>query len=628
MKIELRKKMLLKREKGELEEINITQDILIYRILDMQEDKILVIDCLKHTMPKWITMEEVADFVECREDELLEHLEMDFPDEESIQQDALTLMNHHFNMIASVLPFVSDKEMRTRAIECAVEEYNISKKTIRKYLCIYLAFQDKRAFIPQNNGNEGQRELTRDEKNMRKSLNRWYYTTKKRTLKNVYTLMLKEFYCDGEGKLLADYPSYYQLRYFYRKYNKKQTEFISREGLSCYQRNHRPLVGNGVQSFAPNVGVGMLDSTICDIYLVNEAGGIAGRPILTACADAYSGLCCGYSLSWEGGTYSLRDLMLNVITDKVEHCRQFGIEISESDWASHQLPGKLVTDMGSEYKGSNFEQITGLGVQLVNLPAYRPELKGPIEKFFDVVQGYYKTQLKGMGVIEPDFGERGVHDYRKDACLTLADFEKIILHCILFYNSKRILENFPYTDEMLEAEVKPYANEIWKWGCEQGESNLLSISKEQLIMALLPRTTGRFTKHGLSVNGMHYHNINFREQYLQGKECTVTYNPDDTTKVWLMENSTYIPFELIESRFKDKNLEGVQSMKKQQKMLVKRELELKTQAEIDLVNHIQIIAGMTIKKDKTSIHQIRDNRKREQTRTHKNFVKEVMVNDR
>lgn len=52
-----------------------------------------------------------------------------------------------------------------------------------------------------------------------------------------------------------------------------------------------------------------------------------GRPILTACIDAQSGLYCGYSLSWEGGVYSLRNLMSNVITDKVEHCRAFDIGI-------------------------------------------------------------------------------------------------------------------------------------------------------------------------------------------------------------------------------------------------------------------------------------------------------------
>ena len=72
----------------------------------------------------------------------------------------------------------------------------------------------------------------------------------------------------------------------------------------------------------------MLDATVCDIYLVNEAGKLVGRPILTACVDAYSGLCCGYSLSWEGGVYSLRNLMATVIADKVELCRRHGILIT------------------------------------------------------------------------------------------------------------------------------------------------------------------------------------------------------------------------------------------------------------------------------------------------------------
>ena len=72
----------------------------------------------------------------------------------------------------------------------------------------------------------------------------------------------------------------------------------------------------------------------------------------------------------------------------------------------------------------NFEQIAELGVTVVNLPPYRPELKGTVEKFFDQIQETYKKYLKGKGVIEPDFQERGAHDYRKDACLTIRDFEK------------------------------------------------------------------------------------------------------------------------------------------------------------------------------------------------------------
>jgi len=52
--------------------------------------------------------------------------------------------------------------------------------------------------------------------------------------------------------------------------------------LKDYQRNHRPLVGDGVQEGFAAVGVGMLDATICDIYLVDDSGYLVGRPILVA----------------------------------------------------------------------------------------------------------------------------------------------------------------------------------------------------------------------------------------------------------------------------------------------------------------------------------------------------------
>ena len=50
-----------------------------------------------------------------------------------------------------------------------------------------------------------------------------------------------------------------------------QTYYISRNGLKDYQKNNRPLLGDGIQEYASCVGMGMLDATVCDIYLVNDA---------------------------------------------------------------------------------------------------------------------------------------------------------------------------------------------------------------------------------------------------------------------------------------------------------------------------------------------------------------------
>ena len=592
----------------------------IIRVLDIKDGQAFIVDCKRQTVPKWVDIDTLENYESCS-DEVLDPL----PDINDLDPTSRKFAYEHFTYIAGVLPFVTDKKRRCEAITQITEERRISKQTVFNYLWLYLVYQDIAALSPKTATTE--KPLTDDEKNIRWALNKFFYTQNKNSLNTAYTLMLKERYCNAEGVLLPQYPSFYQFRYYYRNHKKMQNYYISRNGIKNYQRNNRPLLGDGIQEFAPAVGVGMLDATICDIYLVNEAGGIVGRPILTACVDAYCGLCCGYSLSWEGGVYSLRNLMLNVITDKTELCKKHGISINPLQWNCNMLPGTLVTDMGKEYVSNTFEQIADLGVTIVNLPPYRPELKGAIEKFFDIVQGLYKPHLKGKGVIEPDYQERGAHDYRKDARLTMADFEKIILRCIVYYNSQRIVENFPYTENMLADGVKPYASNIWNYGLNQAGANLIPTDYNTLVLTLLPRTTGKFSRKGLVVNKLRYKHDGFKERYLNGGTVTVAYNPEDVAEIWLLEKGVYTPFALIESRFCGKGTQEVEAIKESQKAAVKAATRDNMQAKIDLVKHISIVAASATNQGNTSLKGIRDNRRREQQKTHIDYVKESAAND-
>lgn len=620
----------------------------IIRVLEIQDDKILVIDCIKHSMPVWIDVESLKyellqtelyhsetlesemsgsysqcsdrELSACTNDELFKVTGVISVNIDTLDADQRKIMYERYTMITPILPFIADDKIRSKLICSIAEDHQVSKQTIRNYLCLYLSYLDISVLAPKKRKED--RELTQDEKNIRWALNKFFYTTKKQSLMTAYTMMLKEKYCDSMGVLAEEYPSFYQFRYFYRKTRKMQNFYISRDGLKNYQRNNRPLTGEGVQEFAPAVGVGMLDATVCDIYLINEEGNLVGRPILTACIDAYSGLCCGYSLSWEGGVYSLRGLMLNIIADKVAWCRRFGISILKEDWDCNMLPGTFVTDMGSEYKSENFEQIAELGVTVVNLPSYRPELKGLVEKFFDLIQGMYKKHLKGKGVIEPDYQERGAHDYRKDACLTMTDFEKIILHCMIYYNSQRIIENFPYTEDMIDAQVKPYASCIWEWGKSLIGANLIKVESRELVLTLLPRTTGRFGRTGLKVNKLRYHCEGYTEQYLSGGNVTVAYNPENVASVWVMDNGKYTEFTLIESRFQGKDLVEVQVMQDGQKSIAKNEVKNNLQAQIDLAQHIEAIAGSVSSNTDVHMKNIRSTRKKEQMKSHRDYMKE------
>ena len=593
---------------------------LVFRVLEEKEENVLVVNCMKKSMPKWISISELEKDVEIREEDFLAGQERP----EALSASARKTMRERFTIISGILPFVGDKKKRSLLIAEAAEKYGISQNTVKNYLWMYLAYQDILVLAPKEK--KEKKELTQDEKNMRWALNKFYYTRQKQSVSTAYTLMLKEKYCDRQGKLVEHYPSIHQFRYFFEKTRKYQNWYISRNGLKEYQRNHRPLLGDGVQEFS-SVGVGMLDATICDIYLVDEAGHLVGRPVLVACVDAYSSLCYGYSLLWEGGVYSLRNLMLNVITDKVEWCRRFGILIEKSQWDCDHLPGTMITDMGSEYVSWNFEQITELGVTVQNLPAYRPELKGPVEKFFDLIQGQFKKYLKGKGVIEPDYQERGAHDYRKDACLTMKDFETVILRCILYYNSQRVLENFPYTEEMLDARIRPFASSVFDWGRTQIGANLIEVSREELVLTLLPRTAGRFTRSGLKAKGLRYGAPGYTEQYIKGGEVTVAYNPEDTARVWLLENGDYKPFELIESRFRGKDFSQADSLKAECSEMLKNASEENQQAKIDLAAHIENIARRAKRAENTKIKDIRKTRKREQRKRHVDFMKEGVANE-
>lgn len=597
----------------------------IFRILAINDSNVLVIDCLKRNMPHWCNIANIESFAPCTEQELAEQTYVELFDIESLDAATRKTVHDRYTIIAGVLPFISDDKMRSLVISRIADEHEICKQTVRNYLCLYLSYQNISVLAPKRNKED--KPLTKDEKNMRWALNKFFYTKNQNSLTTAYTLMLKHKYSDSTGSLLPEFPTFNQFRYFYRKHRNMQTYYISRNGLKNYQRNNRPLTGDGVQKFAPAIGVGMLDSTICDIYLVDDTGNLIGRPHLTACVDAYSGLCCGYSLSWEGGVYSLRGLMLSVITDKVELCKRFGISISTQDWNCKQLPATLITDKGSEYKSANFEQIAELGVKVVNLPPYRPELKGSVEKFFDLVQDLYKPHLKGKGVIEPDYQERGAHDYRKDACLTLEAFETILLRCIVYYNSQRIIENFPYTEDMLSANVQPNASAIWNWNMTQPGANLISVDRERLMLTLLPRTTGTFTRYGLKANKMRYAHDGYTESYLSGGTVTVAYNPDDVSCIWLIENGSYTRFDLIENRFAGKRLTAVQAMQTAQKAIIKDSAQENLQVKIDLADHICTIASTAGSTEKTQIKSVRENRKREQRRSHVDYAKIGGSND-
>lgn len=574
----------------------------IFRVLSSTNTEALIINCLEKKMPYWENMETVAMYEQVSEDKLFEISNITFPDYKTISPDKIKLIQEKYGTISFVIPHIKSEAERNSAIEICSTKFGLSKATIRNRLCSYLAFQDIRIFLPTVKKSDIP--LSADKKNFRWALNKYYYTAIKIPLKEAYRRMLKERYCDEYGKLLPSVPSFRQFSYFYQKTNTKEKQIITRDGKGSFLRNDRVMLGNGIRDFCPTIGYGMFDSTICDIFLVNDKGDLLGRPILTACVDGYSSMCLGYYLGFSGGVHSLTALLQNIITDKKEHCNKFGISIDKEDWYCSMLPHKFITDKGKEYVSKTFSQVTDLGIEIINLPPYRPDLKSAIEKFFDIVQGYYKKDLASRGVIFEDYQERGGKDYRKNATFTLKEFEKILLLCIIRYNTKRIID-LPY--EYIE-KIQPFSNLLWNTCLPNHKNNLISTTKEQLELILLPRTEGTFKRNGLNVNGLRYKNMGYTEKFLTGGKATVAYDPNNVSKVWLIEKGTYIEFDIIESFFEDMDLCSVQSLKMKKNDTKRMAEDIALQGSIDLSRALENISKSKVPSN-PSIENVRENRK-------------------
>jgi len=158
----------------------------ILRVLKTDEDRVLVIDCIKRTMPKWTELSQMKEFVECSEEELLEAVNVSFEEVEKMSEARIKVMNQRYSMISGIVMFIGNQNLRTEAIAVAEKEYDLAKQTIRQYLCEYLAFNDVRALAPRK---REKKPLTDDEKNMRWSLNKFYYSMNKNSLKTAYTMV-------------------------------------------------------------------------------------------------------------------------------------------------------------------------------------------------------------------------------------------------------------------------------------------------------------------------------------------------------------------------------------------------------------------------------------------------------
>ena len=118
----------------------------IIRVL-ASDNNVLIIDCLKRTMPQWMPTEELQDWVSCDET-ALPLPETPVCNMEELTPEQRKVMHERYTLIAPILPFIYNEAERSSMVSRMAELNQLSKQTIRKYLCLYLTYQRMEVLAP------------------------------------------------------------------------------------------------------------------------------------------------------------------------------------------------------------------------------------------------------------------------------------------------------------------------------------------------------------------------------------------------------------------------------------------------------------------------------------------------
>ena len=82
----------------------------VWRVLEKSGGEILVIDCMRKTMPKWMDLSELKEASEISEGEF--YTELGFQPDRQSSASERKIMRDRFSVIAGIMPFVGEKRKR------------------------------------------------------------------------------------------------------------------------------------------------------------------------------------------------------------------------------------------------------------------------------------------------------------------------------------------------------------------------------------------------------------------------------------------------------------------------------------------------------------------------------------
>jgi sulfur relay (sulfurtransferase) DsrC/TusE family protein len=580
--------------------------------------------------------------------------------EEEINDKNKELRDKAWEIVSSIMVVtdIYDSKKRRKLILSASEKFGVSERSIYKYLQRY--FQrgmNRNALLPDfdNCGGKAKEKqsgvrkrgrpklfndivgeginITDDIRRIfRIALNRYYYTNKQNPLTVAYQLMIRDFFSEEfriqDGikipiiKPIREIPSFNQFKYWFYKERNLKKEISARKSAKKYELQHRAVLGNSTYQVSGN-GVYQIDATIADVFLVSQyrKDWIIGRAIVYICMDIFSRYITGLYVGLEGPSWNGAMMAIaNSTMDKVEFCREYGIEITEEQWmVKNVIPDTIIADRG-EWEGKVAEElINGLNIKVENTSSYRGDMKAIVERYFKTINEKTKPFIPGF--INKDYRERGSRDYRLDGKLTLYHFTQIMIKMVLYHNNHNWLSNYNRDEMMIADDIECIPTKLWEWGLKNRAGKLRTVSQDVVMLHLLKTDYATITGKGIKYKGIFYGcKLALTERWFEkarnsgSSKVQISFDSRNMNYVYI-KNEDGKGFEKCylldhQNRYFNQSLEEIEYLMEAEKIKEKVYEEEGLQHKVDLMTEIEEIVKGAENSFNSEVNISESNRKR------------------
>ncbi|APE07043.1 hypothetical protein BM528_15685 [Alteromonas sp. RW2A1] len=305
--------------------------------------------------------------------------------------------------------------------------------------------------------------------------------------------------------------SYGAFRYHYLNELSLTEQLFLRYGTIRAQRDFLDRQGHAIDMNLGANDVVEIDSTELSLHVrdprVGEKRMSAGRLYLCVAVCVRTRYVLGYSLSFKPPCWeNVAECLYNIVADKKEYCKKYGIHLKDYQWVSHHLFDSIQVDNGIEYPENEVDELVasqfGCG-HVKTVTKGRGDLKPIVER----VIGYFDDMVSTMdGGIEAD-RDKTEQDASQRALHSIEDVHRKIIREIITENLRKDCADLMDSD-MAHHNIGISPHSLWTYSmeCQMGGGHPIDISELPTYRyMLLPKALVKVREDGIHFNGLLFH---------------------------------------------------------------------------------------------------------------------------